>query len=226
MFSSTRICIVLSPGQVWWHCLGAAATCVGAKDKVLGLTALIWIYFICLSSYCNTSLWKQKVMIALLFVWKSKNCQTVLLSSCSHAHIQLHTQDEALSVFHTHPPSWWKICSTAAVWGSQLRPRFKAFQVIWCWFLPEAPGNDSFTFLWLESSSSPRPVKHRSGTSPRRLGEEGRRGGQSGLCLSRGRPFSLIIVGMKGVEGRVSPVLFLCTGQQNDVGISRTTCLI
>ncbi len=67
----------------------------------------------------------------------------------------------------------------------------KVFQVIWLRCLPEAPDNGSFTFLWLESSSSPRPVKHQPQYEPPEAGREERAkrwdSRSSGLCLCRGR---------------------------------------
>lgn len=84
----------------------------------------------------------------------------------------------------------------------------KVFQVIWLWCLPEAPGNGSFTFLGLESSSSPRAVRHQPRTSPRRpCREKGRRGQRDRIhaavvcvCAKGERQFVPINVGFKGVK--------------------------
>lgn len=72
-------------------------------------------------------------------------------------------------------------------WDSAL----KVFQVIWLRCLPKAPGNGSFIFSWLESSSSPRQVNHQPCRSPMRAGGEERAGRWyscgSGSCLCRRR---------------------------------------
>lgn len=128
----------------------------------------------------------------------SFTCLVCIFALHSHtltlSHTDLHTGSQGFTLSAPHGERFvQQQLSEEVSWDSAL----KVFQVIWLRCLPEAPDNGSFTFLWLESSSFPRPVKHQLYRSPKRAGEREERAGRwdscsTGPCLCRGEKDSLV----------------------------------